>query len=407
MGTLPIWVTFGRHVVTNLTLAASTVRGFTTHMLGRYFSGGLVHDERIPSDEAMNVFFRNEQLCAYIRHHAYGVGGEIRGIDRVKRFLGDGKGKVTIQTNRDGWILSDQKIYGLWGLYTVSSRASGFLPSESFGLTPLAQGFVEDFYGPALKPSRLAVDRLLSKGGRYHVQKQDKVYQSLATILRPKFTSEEIEFYGKYLRDADAVKGTTPGRQARLVRYLDELEFLESATGRAQVLALAKRAQSEDEGLAQALQRIADLESVLAVSDAIFQYVLTKHGQSLAEVAKSLENQWGKEVPNVDSQRFTELIPEITTASSPAEAKEINGTAQALACGDYQEAIKSIVDWNQAVTASRKGAAWLVLKSGRLDVRYKGGEQALPDGDALPTLWRNSYFLSSLKNITRELKQAA
>jgi hypothetical protein len=134
---------------------------------------------------------------------------------------------------------------------------------------------------------------------------------------------------------------------------------------------------------------------------------LTKHGQSVGEVAKSLRNQWGKDVPHVDHQLFAELIPEISKASSPAEAKAINRTAEALGEGDYKEAITAIVDWNRTVTASRKGAAWVVLKSGRLDVRYKGGERALPSGDALPEIWRNPYFLSSLKSVTRELNQAA
>ena len=407
LGTLPIWVSFGRHVVTNLTLASSTVRGFTTHMLGRYFSGRLIKSERIPSDEAMNVFFRNEQLCAYIRHHAHGVTGSIRGIERVRKNLADGKGKVTIQTDRHGWILSDQKVYGLWGLYTVSSRASGFLPNETFGLTPLAEQFVEDFYGAALKPSLAALERLLVRGGRYHVKKNDKIYQSLATILNPNFQPEEIDFYGKYLRDAEAVPGTTPGRQARLVRYLDELEFLDSRTDRTQILTLAKRAKVEDQGLATALERIAILEAVLAPSDAIFQYALTKHGQPVKELAKSLHQAWGKDVPHVDPQGFEKLIPEIVESSSQAEAKALHKTAQALGEGDYEEAVNAIMEWNAAVTASRKGAAWLVRKSGRIDVRYKGGDRALPSGDALPQLWRNPYFLSSLKSVTRELNQAA
>ena len=46
-----------------------------------------------------------------------------------------------------------------------------------------------------------------------------------------------------------------------------------------------------------------------------------------------------------------------------------------------------------------------VGEQGRLDVRYRGNDQSLPDRDALPELWRNSYFLDSLKKVTRSLQK--
>ena len=38
----PIWAAFGRHVVTNLTTQSTSVRGFTTLLLGRYFAAELL-----------------------------------------------------------------------------------------------------------------------------------------------------------------------------------------------------------------------------------------------------------------------------------------------------------------------------------------------------------------------------
>ena len=53
---------------------------------------------------------------------------------------------------------------------------------------------------------------------------------------------------------------------------------------------------------------------------------------------------------------------------------------------------------------SRGGGSWVqVGEDGMLDVRYRGAEQELPSGDELPELWRNSYFVGSLKAITRQL----
>ena len=49
-------------------------------------------------------------------------------------------------------------------------------------------------------------------------------------------------------------------------------------------------------------------------------------------------------------------------------------------------------------------ASWVqVGEDGKLDVRYRGTEQELPSGDDLPELWRNGYFIDSLKAITRQL----
>ena len=46
----------------------------------------------------------------------------------------------------------------------------------------------------------------------------------------------------------------------------------------------------------------------------------------------------------------------------------------------------------------------LVGPDGRLDVRYRGEEQLLPERDELPLLWRNPYFLDSLRQITWQLE---
>jgi hypothetical protein len=37
LGIVPIWSSFGRYLVTNLTTPSNSLRGFTTLLLGRYF----------------------------------------------------------------------------------------------------------------------------------------------------------------------------------------------------------------------------------------------------------------------------------------------------------------------------------------------------------------------------------
>ena len=125
LGVQPVWAAFGRHVVTNLTTVSNSVRGFTILLLGRYYAQRLIEERRAGEEDVLSIFLRMEQLGAYARYVGHDVEGDIRGIERVKWFLAEHGAKVPIQDNATGMILSDQKTYGLWGLFSVPSRVSG------------------------------------------------------------------------------------------------------------------------------------------------------------------------------------------------------------------------------------------------------------------------------------------
>ena len=129
--------------MTNLTTVSTSVRGFTTLLLGRYFAADLVDRGMANREDALDIFLRVEQICAYAQYVGEGVDDNIRGIERVKRFVDEQKGRVAIQTDRSGRILSDQKTYGLWGLYSVPARRSGLIPEGSLDVEPEAREFVE------------------------------------------------------------------------------------------------------------------------------------------------------------------------------------------------------------------------------------------------------------------------
>ena len=79
-----------------------------------------------------------------------------------------------------------------------------------------------------------------------------------------------------------------------------------------------------------------------------------------------------------------------------------------LARGDYGEAIDAVLSWNNQIMAERKAGPWVrVGENGRMDVRYRGAEQLLPPAESLPTLWRNSYFIDTLKGVVRQLGNKA
>ena len=147
LGVQPLWVAFGRHVVTNLTTQSTSVRGFTILLLGRYFAADLADRGMATKEDALDIFLRMEQVGAYVRHAAHGDEEGIRGIERVKRFLDEYRGRVPIQADQRGMILADQKVYGLWGLYSVPARTSSLIPDGPLGVKETARRLIEEVLG--------------------------------------------------------------------------------------------------------------------------------------------------------------------------------------------------------------------------------------------------------------------
>jgi hypothetical protein len=401
----PIWAAFGRHVVTNLTTQSTSVRGFTTLLLGRYFAAELVDKGMANREDALDVFLRMEQISAYVRHVAHEVEGEIRGIERVRKTVDETRGRVPIHADRRGWILSDQKVYGLWGLYSVSARTSGLIPEGELDVTEETSAFLKRNYIDRLGSAERPLLRLLTKGGTLETRKKDHLFSALADMLKPTFNKDEVDFYGRLLRDGSEVSGGSPERQGRFRTLLERETDLDALVGRPELLGLVKASARVDEELAGRLDRIAHLEALLAPAESLFQHILARHGQSVEDVATVISGHWGPRVPNLDRNAFAGLMAEIRARSNTAVAKAMDACHEALATGDYASAIRSLLDWNQVVMETRGAAPWVRLGDRRrLDVRYRGVEPRLPDRDALQELWRNSYFIDALKLVTRQLR---
>src|SRR5439155_20728456 len=97
-------------------------------LLGYYFAEEVRERDGTDGESTLNTFLKFEQLAAYCRLHV-GQDRDFRGIDRVAQRLADSS-RVVISTNAQGQILSNQKIYGLWGLFSVPARTSGLLGWE-------------------------------------------------------------------------------------------------------------------------------------------------------------------------------------------------------------------------------------------------------------------------------------
>ena len=409
LGAQPIWAAFGRHVVTNLTMQTNSTRGFTIILLARYLTERLIEDGRLGRENALDAFLRFEQVGAYVRHVAHEVEGEIRGIERVRFKVADARGKVPIGANPDEFILIDQKVNGLWGLFSVSARVSGLIPEGPVGLTSEARTFVERAYLPCLRSAMDRVLRLVEKGGRLDTSTPDAVFTAVSEILSDSFSAEEREFYGAYLRDGLHVRHNgekSRGRQQKFRELLVDSTDTDAAIGREDMARLSELARSVDDGLANRLDRIVRLEASLAPAMALFDFMLTCNGREVGDVAEELTDRWGVSVPYIDATSNADLLLEVGSASSETVSECFDRCQWALCDGNYSQALYALLAWHEDVMQRRGGAAWIRdAEDGRLDVRYRGGEQALPSGDELPTLWRNGYFIAPLKAIIGQLQE--
>jgi len=102
-----IWSHFGRKLVGNLTTVTTSVRGFTTLLLGHHLASRLVDSGEVPAVEYIESFLRFEQIAAYSRIAWAEETGDavntIRGIRRVEARYKNGHGRVRVLLRLD-WI---------------------------------------------------------------------------------------------------------------------------------------------------------------------------------------------------------------------------------------------------------------------------------------------------------------
>jgi len=404
LGIQSIWARFGRHVVGNLTTVSNSLRDFTTLLLG-YYLAEKVADEVGPGTE-LSTFLKWEQLAAYARLRVNG-DANFRGVERTKWALSEGR-RVTLSAARQHQILSNQKTYGLWGLYSVPAAASSLVQQDPPALTPRAREFVERVYLPLLrKEGAKAVEELvalLAKGEvRIDIDESNRFVRAAARLLNRRVLTAEKEFYRSHLV-AGGPEDSTGGLQERLAVLLVSDAFRSEPLSPQLLNAMAKEAAtggSAGETLAERLGRIRVCESVVAPAAHVYDHMLGLDGKSPDSLARRLREHWGPAVKSVQLGQLEELRAELAGGDAATGERWI-AIGEALSGGDYQALIELLTEQNRSVMAARGGAAWLLVENGKFLVRFRY-ELGLPAKDDLPRLWRHPYFIESLRGLTRQL----
>jgi hypothetical protein len=412
LGLVPVWSRFGRYVVGNLSTVSNSVRGFTTLLLGYYFAQAVHEREREQHQSTLDLFLKFEQLAGYSRWHVK-QDKDFRGQERVLDRLAKGP-KVTLGSDSSSQILSNQKIYGLWGLFSVPARTSGLLAKHEPILTPEARTFVEKQYiarftADGIKAGRAIVELLRRERPDVYLDGRDAgIATSIAKILCAKPSAAERQFYDRFLVDGGD-EDTTKGRQPILSDILEELPGAEF--GMPELREAIKRAENRSGGqeLAQRLTDIADVEALLVPMESAFFFLLTRDGQTLTAVAKEIRSAWGPGLRHLHSNAISRVRHTVAAAfheSEPA-ARRFEDLASALRGGDYEALLRLLLEHNRFVMQARNGSQpWVRLDGAHVDVRYRDESGHLLGRDQLRDYWRNTYFINSLRSVVRTLTPA-
>lgn len=412
LGLQPIWVHFGRRAVGNLTTVTSSLRNFTTLLLGLYVADDLIERGDCSEEQRVDIFLRVEQLAGYSRfaHGADGAADGILGVTRIRRRL-EAANRVQISAARDEQILGNQKTYGLWGLYTVAARNSGLIEREEPRLTPLARDFVEKQYIGKLtfssRRSNELGERARKDNAFYPDGADKKLSQALAAVLGPKLTRAEKDFYTEaLLRARTADEDATAGRQEQLWESFREwcAEDPERWTSRLTIPELdgliRHAAKTGREPLADVLTRIRGVEPALAAASSLFSFALQRNQKTLSQLGAEVREVWGSALRHLDLDALAANRPGMATAAGEDGATRLLEMANLLRSGSYGEAVEVALAQNEAVMKARGGAPWAGLARSRLEVRLRAEDGGLYDPDILPDLAVHSYFLPSLKSMT-------
>ena len=424
LGFQPVWTGFGRRVVGNLTTVTTSVKNFATLLLGLYFADRVLSSHPFDEEQRAALFLKFEQLAAYCRYaynKAEGDSAEgLLGIRRVQRRFHEDRGRLRISANREHQILSNQKTYGLWGLYSVAARQSGLLERNENRLTQTALDFVEAEYLPRLSypgnKNGAEIERFVVKDSWFEPKHKDrKIGKALAELLGPKLTRSERAFYAKTLvLGIEEGCDHTSGMQQQLWEIISEINDSGNFSWHEdfdfhELTECYKLAQARDYGqLAHALEAIHALEPVLAASSRLFGFLLKRNENSLNDVVSEVQSKWGSSLRHIQSAKVEALRYKIESASSAKDsADRIIRLAEALRVGDYLDAIQIAVDQNLEVMKARGGGPWLSIERNCFKVRLKEESGSLPEAEELPALWVNSYFLNSLKTIGRKVMRTS
>lgn len=410
LGIQSIWTRMGRRVVGNLTTITTSTRDFTTTLLG-YWLAEKINGEK-GGEGDLETFLKWEQLAAYSRYIVNKDEG-IRGIERVKKAQPEHE-TVLLCADGSAQILSNQRTYGLWGLYTGPSRASGLVADNPTRLTSTGRAILEECCLPTmarngLSDGRPLIDIIKERTYKLNWNGKDKnLMRGIGKTLGRAFSEDERRLYRRALVTVDDCDHTD-GLQRELAAAIDALLTAQvGGMSPSMVERLAKECEARS-GLGPAARRLREIavtERLLAPAAMMFGALLAYDGQTVQVVAERIKRSWPDLRGCINLKALFELKHDFQISPEDIESGErwIH-IAKCLAGGNYVAALEAMIQQNATVMRLRGSDAWVGLREGRLEIRFQE-EQAVEalEGRDPSEIWLHSFFIDALAAIARELR---
>lgn len=397
LGFEQLWTGLGRTVVGNLTTVTRSVRQFSTLLFGFYFADKATEERAEREEFFLPVFLRFEQLAAYARYRDPAARSDIRGIRAVSRNVQENSSRLWLSAKNDWQILSDQKTYGIYGLFRMAAQSSGLLElQDETRLTPVARQHVESQLQAARITPTIVKQIVDCISRNTTIALEDSIVKVVAKLLVRELSAGESDFYGTYLvRGAHLTVPLDVQRQLwdcmEAVNSKNSLRWENEFSMGELRRCIAEARRRGDEELAGRLDRVRRAEELLGAAAMLYDFLLRQNNQSLGTVVRQIATGVGGPLTWLN---VADLKPAFGSA-----AERLERLAASLLQGDFAEACRGLIGLNEAVMSERGGSAWIVLKDDKLDVRFLEAGGDLPEPEEIRQPWAHTYFLNALKRV--------
>ncbi|MFN5335487.1 MAG: hypothetical protein ACK5BV_09890 [Bacteroidota bacterium] len=364
-----LWQQQGKKLIPYLSTVSSNIHDFQILCLAYYFY------EREPDAQFIGFFLRLEQLMAYARHNSPYAKGGFNGIEAVRKRLSESE-RVSVSNTAQDNILSNQRVYGIWGKYSRPFRDIGFLSQPDF----------KDIFSE--KMSQLADGSALLKIIQKLLQQQKSYFHSEDLLICQQLfpiTPKERSFYRKNILE-----------HSQSDHYQNHLfEFLNTHTPPQPfhlyqlIHSFTKFVTKEDTRFHQTLDEIIWTEKVIAPVNHIFRYLQT---QPIWTKEQLLKDDYIHQCKNNIDYRFP----------ADSEANRIKNEFAQLLQGNNWDLVLALIKKNIEVTEWRGGSPWITVNNHLLEVHHAEGGFKNPDYNPEKD-FSHGYFMDTYLGLFQQI----
>lgn len=343
LGFQVIWQKVGRNLIKYLSTVSSNIRDFQTLSYAKFLYG-----DRDP--KGFNEFFlKFEQVCAYARGiYLAELKEGFNGTEFINKNKNNPPYSISLQPKDT--ILSNQRVYGIWGKYNRPYNEMDIERTKEFS----------DVMNHALnkgnKNSILDLRNILLRD-KISILEQEQL-KPIADILRT-LTKDEQNLYREYILK---VKDDQEHIQNQLYNYMiDHKNITSNENLDFYSFTNEVKQGSNSNVLRETLNKIQYTDKVLSTHLAVFRTLQS-------------EPSWTRK--DINNHKFLSDIPGSVdhTFSNESDLNELNSILNKDI--DSYEKVKYLVERNSKVCKARNNSPWIQQEGNKFKVYYGDGAQS-------------------------------